>query len=787
MIVVTFALYDNRFTGSPPEPGDWYLPIILSLAYFAVRFTLVLWMLRFWGALGQGAGSTWRTLAVAAWFFTTYSGNLFVVAFAIVATIVGTNRQRADDLEGWPRFGALVLSSLSVFLLMPMAHEPIVLGVFGLGPVDGIMHSSQYSIAESAPVPALWIAFFTRPLAIAALSMLAVLWFANLSLFVRLIVPRIQLKGMRLNPRFNLIYVLMLPVPALLLLLSLGAALYYGAGMNKASIARNLLDEKVDDLVHALAFPVASLREGKQPASVVTEWDVARRAEDAFFVRDRESLLAVSGFVASPPAWESILPDTLDRVGGIYYRDEKLWLGAGERVDSSRTVEAFRPIDQEFIRHLGDRVGADLSIEARTGLRITDNGLSFSSNHWGDFPYAARTEAYDTTRANITNAANTFLLVGDWLHEAQGPRGGIGLSVQTDPGRIVNDWLGGGAFIHRAGPLIGTLLLIGVLLGIAVNVAAGIGRGLVRGVLGDLDRLTEGVERFGRGEFESRVAIDGQDEVADLAHSFNRMAENIRENQAQLLEKERLEADLAVARKIQARLLPQSSPVVGSLDVAGISIPSREVGGDLFSYLHLPSGFLGVAIGDVSGKSVPAALLMSNVLAALRSEANHTEHANESMGNMNRIVSDQVDDQFVTFFYGVIDPRTGRLLYACAGHNPTLVVSRDGTSRWLSQAGLPLGVMPDSQYELYEDKLQPGDALVLYSDGVTEACDEAIADEAELEFYGEDRLVESVASNREALAAVILHGVLDDVAAFTRGAQQSDDVTLVVVKYSPPV
>ncbi|NNE07395.1 MAG: PP2C family protein-serine/threonine phosphatase, partial [Gemmatimonadetes bacterium] len=251
------------------------------------------------------------------------------------------------------------------------------------------------------------------------------------------------------------------------------------------------------------------------------------------------------------------------------------------------------------------------------------------------------------------------------------------------------------------------------------------------------------------------------------------------------LEKERLEADLAVARKIQARLLPQSSPVIGSLDVAGISIPSREVGGDLFSYLHLPSGFLGVAIGDVSGKSVPAALLMSNVLAALRSEANHTEHANESMGNMNRIVSDQVDDQFVTFFYGVIDPRTGRLLYACAGHNPSLVVSADGTSRWLSQAGLPLGVMPDSQYELYEDKLKPGDVLVLYSDGVTEACDEAVADEAELEFYGEDRLVASVRGNREALAAAILHGVLDDVGEFTRGAQQSDDVTLVVVKYSP--
>ncbi|NNE10610.1 MAG: HAMP domain-containing protein, partial [Gemmatimonadetes bacterium] len=532
LIVLAFVWFDNSFTASPPSPSDWYLPAIVSLAYFVIRVALLLWMIRYWAALGEGRRSRWQLLAIAAWFYVAYSGNLFVAGVAIFASIAGTNRQRADDLEGRARFGALALSILSLMLLVPIAHEPIVLDVFELGTIDGVIHSSQFAIADSAPGPVRWIAFATRPLANTVLSLLGVLWFANLSLFVRLVVPRIQLKRMRLNPRFNLIYMLMLPVPALLLLVSLFAALYYGAGMNKASIARNLLDEKVDDLVEALAFPAASLRDGKDPSAVVVDWEVARRGEDVFFVRNGEELLAVSGFVAAPLAWGPILPDTLERVGGLYYRDSKLWLGAGVRVDSSRAVEAFRPVDQEFVRHLGDRVAADLMIEARTNLRITNNGLNFSSDLWADSAYAVRTDGYDTTRTQITNAANTYLLIGDWLHDVRGTRGGVALTVQTDPGRIVSEWLGGGAIVYRAGPLIGTMLLIGVLLGIAVNVAVGIGRGLVRGVLGDLARLTEGVERFGRGDFDSRVTIDGQDEVADLSHSFNRMAENIRENQA---------------------------------------------------------------------------------------------------------------------------------------------------------------------------------------------------------------------------------------------------------------
>ncbi|MCK5620198.1 MAG: SpoIIE family protein phosphatase, partial [Candidatus Krumholzibacteria bacterium] len=311
-------------------------------------------------------------------------------------------------------------------------------------------------------------------------------------------------------------------------------------------------------------------------------------------------------------------------------------------------------------------------------------------------------------------------------------------------------------------------------------------------------------ERFGTGDLSHRIEVHGKDELGSLSGSFNTMAENIEQNQELLLEKERLEADLTLARDIQQRMLPQSPPVVPGLDVAGLSIPSREVGGDLFYFLPVPEGRLGLTIGDVSGKSVPAALLMSNVLAALKTEARLVEHEDEILSHLNRLIVEQVEPgQFVTFFYGVLDRQARMLSYACAGHNPPLKVDKGGNVLWLSEAGLPLGVLPDNTYTPAEVPLEEGDVLVLYSDGVTEAekrpaialqhtvpeldgeaGEDAAEDTAieEPDFFDDHRLADTVRAARGQSASEIIRSVVDAVREFTGGADLSDDLTIVVVK-----
>ena len=204
-------------------------------------------------------------------------------------------------------------------------------------------------------------------------------------------------------------------------------------------------------------------------------------------------------------------------------------------------------------------------------------------------------------------------------------------------------------------------------------------------------------ERFGKGELGYRLPVQGRDEFSVVAASFNDMAANLERQQAELVANERLEQDLEVARGIQQRFLPQQSPGIRGLDVAGVSVPSREVGGDLFYWFTHADGSLGFTLGDVSGKSVPAALLMSNVLAALRTTAiDHVELA-ESLARTNRLIVDMFEPgRFVTLFYGEADPSAGVLRYASAGHNPPLLLRADSTQEWLREGGVPLGVLPDA-------------------------------------------------------------------------------------------
>jgi phosphoserine phosphatase RsbU/P len=243
-------------------------------------------------------------------------------------------------------------------------------------------------------------------------------------------------------------------------------------------------------------------------------------------------------------------------------------------------------------------------------------------------------------------------------------------------------------------------------------------------------------------------------------------------------EAERLMAkDMQQAAIIQRQLLPSVPPPAPGLDISGRTASCRTVGGDYYDYLRFPDGSVGVLVGDVAGKGMPAALLMSSLQARVHVVFEDASGLAQKMSRLNKAVASNCpDNRFITFFMGVVDPPTGKVIYSNAGHNPPLVVRAQGGFETLKGGGIILGIMPAATYEEFTAQLDPGDILVLFSDGVTEAADPKDQD------FGEERLADLVAGMRDRPAREIVERIHEAVMAFTEGAPPADDITVVVVR-----
>jgi serine phosphatase RsbU (regulator of sigma subunit) len=242
-------------------------------------------------------------------------------------------------------------------------------------------------------------------------------------------------------------------------------------------------------------------------------------------------------------------------------------------------------------------------------------------------------------------------------------------------------------------------------------------------------------------------------------------------------QEERRTQDLKQAAEIQRGILPRGAPAVAGVDLAGHNAPSRTVGGDYYDFITYPDGRVAVVLADVAGKGMSAALLMSNLQARVQILA---EDPSDLAGLMQRldqsIAANSPENRFVTMFFGLIDPAAGSLDYSNAGHNPPLLIRKSGEQEPLEAMGTVLGVIPEIGYEEKREEFRPGDMLVIYSDGVTEA--ESPAGEE----FGEQRLADMLVANREKPAAEIVEHVIQAVAEWIAGAPPADDVTLLVAR-----
>ena len=339
--------------------------------------------------------------------------------------------------------------------------------------------------------------------------------------------------------------------------------------------------------------------------------------------------------------------------------------------------------------------------------------------------------------------------------------------------------------------LIGIAMFFALLEMFALLMATGLSWTITRSVA----ELYQGTRAIDAGHLEHRIPVKRKDQLAALANSFNRMAASVSELLVQQREKERLLNELAIAQEVQTTLFPRSPAMMGALEVHGTCLPARTVGGDYFDFIFgfgpglgpdgKSAGHVTLALGDISGKGISAALLMSALHSADRafSAAVGEEGAAVSPALLLKLLNAHLfrstqSARYATLFLATYDPATRRLTYSNGGHLPPLVISKDGSVQRLEVGGAVVGLLDGLEYEEATVQLEPGDLFVAYTDGLTEP-------EKNGEDFGEQRLMEFVRARRNEPLTVLATHTLQVVKAWIGEQEQPDDMTIVLARQGP--
>jgi len=295
--------------------------------------------------------------------------------------------------------------------------------------------------------------------------------------------------------------------------------------------------------------------------------------------------------------------------------------------------------------------------------------------------------------------------------------------------------------------------------------------------------LARDMRQVSLGMLDHQSQVRSGDEIGDLARAFNHMTVSVRQGQEALLARREIEHDLDLATRIQARLLPAEVPRVPGYDIAAYYHSAREVGGDYYDFLRINDAHLGVAVADVSGKGVPASLVMTMTRSLLRLAAHGQDSPGETVQLVNQILSPDIGPgMFVTLLYFVIHLPTRRVRLVRAGHNaPLLHVARLNRVLPLQPRGIAIGLdrggsLFRSELEVQQFVLSPSDCLVAYTDGIVEGKDHSG------ENYSDERLAATLQREAGGTAQSIVESVIGDLALHRKDAEQSDDITLLAIK-----
>lgn len=340
---------------------------------------------------------------------------------------------------------------------------------------------------------------------------------------------------------------------------------------------------------------------------------------------------------------------------------------------------------------------------------------------------------------------------------------------------------GEGASLFFSFAMLSLLAALGSSLVVSLVIAASLTRTLTAAV----NDLYVGTTHVNRGDYSYRIPVRGTDQISHLSRSFNAMTSSIEKSIEDTKRRQQLEAELEVAREVQARLFPARPPLLDGLEVLGVCRPAQSVSGDFFDYVTLERDVLAISFGDVSGKGISAALVMASLHSIVRSQLallrTHESSAMDAsvarvVAEANRQLCDGTSpEKYSTLLFGAYDAQSGTLAYSNAGHLPPLLV-RDGRITPLDVTGMVVGLFPDAPYTASTVHLKPGDLLVAFTDGVTEP-ENAARDE-----YGEERLRDMLQRANGRPVKEIIAEVMDDVLAWTGQATLQDDMTMLAVR-----
>jgi len=332
------------------------------------------------------------------------------------------------------------------------------------------------------------------------------------------------------------------------------------------------------------------------------------------------------------------------------------------------------------------------------------------------------------------------------------------------------------------------LIIVAGLFVVIQIVALIMGMALARSITSSIHELFIGTERVQQGDFTHRISIETKDQLGELADSFNEMTGSIENLLQTAAEKKRLEEELRIARQIQMSLLPRGPLDVPGLGVTALCVPAREVGGDYYDLFPLPGDRLGVMIADVAGKGTSAALYMAELKGIVLSLSQIYPSPRQLLIEVNRIISANLDSRsFITMTYAVIDLNASTMTYARAGHTPLLYMPGPASptrgAQILTPSGMVLGLRIDGAEEKFSELLEEervclyeGDIIVLYTDGITEAMN------AESDLFGDNRLSDIVEEHGHLESGELRERILREIEAFVGGADQHDDMTMVLMK-----
>ncbi len=481
-------------------------------------------------------------------------------------------------------------------------------------------------------------------------------------------------------------------------------------------------------------------------------------------------------------------PAGWQEANGVVVRNGRFLLWSHAR-SGNTAVTVFMPLSRAYLSNmvpgLGDVSLLDIGDEsAKMTVSDSEGKVTHvkSSREPPSQPLPAANNRLDVE-------VNWLSTVSVWEWDHPGKKQMTMLFVHTRPSAVLNKIFD--ARVDQIGDLLPILLLaVAIAFLIVEMVALIIGVSLARTITRAVHNLYKGTQRVIEGDFSHRIQVNGRDQLGSLSSSFNTMTENLERLLAVAKEKERLQAELEIARQVQEQLLPKVVPPLKTLRLTAVCEPARMVSGDYYDYLCLPDGRLALAIGDVAGKGISAALLMATIQAAMRMEL-RTSRAVAAPGGFtetihlptSRLVSDlnqqlhatTAPEKFATFFFALYNENNGELRYTNAGHLPPLLV-RNGSAIPLEVSGTVVGAFPNAEYEENRLQMESGDLLLCYTDGITEPENEYG------EEFGEARLIDLITKNAERDDARIVSMVLEAVHQWTSAPEQPDDMTLLLAR-----